>query len=140
MSQLRTLTHPNPKPDGTFTLLGTLAHWMLFGVLLVQVYLYYIAFPKDHRILKLIVFAQLLLETIQTALFTHDMILRFAMAYTTGISGLNEIGTLWLSVPLIIGLIASITQGFYCYRVAVLTRSKCAVTLISTVREFCPSF
>ena len=30
--------------------------------------------------------------------------------------------------------VAFITQGFYCYRVFVLTRSKCAVTVISMVR------
>ena len=32
-------------------------------------------------------------------------------------------------------LVASITQGFYCFRVGILTRSKCAVALISLVRE-----
>ena len=32
-------------------------------------------------------------------------------------------------------LVASITQGFYCFRVGILTRSKCAVAFISLVRE-----
>lgn len=31
-------------------------------------------------------------------------------------------------------IVASITQGFYCYRVGVLTRSKCAVAVIGMVR------
>ena len=30
-------------------------------------------------------------------------------------------------------IVAFITQGFYCYRIAVLTQSKCAVALISVV-------
>ena len=34
-------------------------------------------------------------------------------------------------------VVASITQGFYCYRVWLLTRSKCAAALISMVRGGC---
>ncbi|KJA27684.1 hypothetical protein HYPSUDRAFT_868624 [Hypholoma sublateritium FD-334 SS-4] len=116
--------------EATSSLLGTMANWALLGILWVQTYLYYVAFSKDRRVLKFIVFAQLLLETIQTVMLTHDMIQAFAMVYT-GLDVLNDLGTKWLSIPLLIGLIASITQGFYCYRVGVLTRSKCAVVLIS---------
>ncbi|KJA27658.1 hypothetical protein HYPSUDRAFT_34777 [Hypholoma sublateritium FD-334 SS-4] len=117
--------------DATSILLGHMANWILYGILLVQVYLYYTAFAKDRRILKFIVFVQLLLETTQTVTLAHDIIQHFTIAYTIGPSVLDEIGTLWLSIPLMIGLIASITQGFYCYRVGVLTQSKYAVALIS---------
>lgn len=34
-------------------------------------------------------------------------------------------------------VVASINQGFYCYRVGVLTKSKCAVVLISMVGGNC---
>ncbi|KJA27688.1 hypothetical protein HYPSUDRAFT_868696 [Hypholoma sublateritium FD-334 SS-4] len=111
-------------------LLGVMVNWILFGILSMQFYLYYIAFPKDHRALKFIVCAQLLLETAQTGMFTHDIIQHFTLGYTDP-AGLNEVGTLWLSITLVIGLIAFINQGFYCYRIGVLTKSKYAVVLIS---------
>ncbi|KJA19852.1 hypothetical protein HYPSUDRAFT_204279 [Hypholoma sublateritium FD-334 SS-4] len=107
-----------------------MANWILYGILSVQFYLYYIAFPKDPHVLKLIVFAQLLLETTQTATSTYDLIHHVTEAYTNP-NAINEVGTIWISIPLMIGLIASVTQWFYCYRVGVLTRSKFAVALIS---------
>ncbi|KJA27651.1 hypothetical protein HYPSUDRAFT_867045 [Hypholoma sublateritium FD-334 SS-4] len=107
-----------------------MANWILFGILSVQIYLYYVAFPKDYRVIKVIVSAQLLLETIQTATFSHDVIHHFTIVYTRP-NAIYDVGTLWISIPLMIGLIAFITQSFYCYRVGVLTRSKCAVALIN---------
>ncbi|KJA27653.1 hypothetical protein HYPSUDRAFT_867066 [Hypholoma sublateritium FD-334 SS-4] len=114
--------------DAASVVLGTMAQWILFGVLLVQAYLYCIAFPEDRRFLKLNVLVQLLLETVQTVMFTYDIFHHFTRADP---AELNEAGTSWLSITLMIGVIASITQGFYCYRVCVLTRSKYAVVLIS---------
>ncbi|KJA19993.1 hypothetical protein HYPSUDRAFT_43569 [Hypholoma sublateritium FD-334 SS-4] len=111
-------------------LLGITANWMLFGTLWVQVYLYYVAFPKDTRILKWIVFILLVLETTQTATMTHDAIQALIIECTDP-NVFNVIRKVWFSIPLLTGLIACITQGFYCYRIAVLTRSKYAVTLTS---------
>ncbi|KJA21731.1 hypothetical protein HYPSUDRAFT_41576 [Hypholoma sublateritium FD-334 SS-4] len=115
--------------DATSTLLGTMANWMLFGILWVQVYLYYVAFSKDTRLLKFIVFVQLLLETIQTVTFTHDTVQGLAISFIDP-NVFNQVDTAWCYVPLMTGLIAFITQGMYCYRVLVLTKSKSAVTLI----------
>ncbi len=95
-----------------------MANWILYGVLLVQICaflwekritvflivptdLYYTAFPKDFRALKLIVFMQLLLDTTQTVIFTNEVIHQFM---ATNPEVFNEIGTFWLSVPLMIGL------------------------------------
>ena len=95
-----------------------MANWILYGVLLVQICaflwekritvflpvpvdLYYTAFPKDRRPLKLIVFMQLLLDTTQTAIFTNEVIHQFM---DTNPDVFNEIGTFWFSVPLMIGL------------------------------------
>ena len=65
--------------------------------------LYYVAFPEDRIILRFIVIVQLLLETIQTVMLTHDIFEYFTLVYTNP-NVLNEIGTLWLSIPLLIGL------------------------------------
>ncbi|KJA17495.1 hypothetical protein HYPSUDRAFT_206094 [Hypholoma sublateritium FD-334 SS-4] len=84
-------------------LFGSMENWALLGILLVQVYLYYIAFPKDRSILKWTVFVQFILETIQTVTLAHDNIQHFSTAYTNP-DILNDIGLLWISIPLMIGL------------------------------------
>ena len=61
------------------------------------------AFPNDHRALKLIVSAQLILETVQTVMFTQVMFQQFTLANIDP-ARLNEVGTLWISVSLIVGL------------------------------------
>ncbi|KJA17519.1 hypothetical protein HYPSUDRAFT_101051, partial [Hypholoma sublateritium FD-334 SS-4] len=84
-------------------LLGTMVNWILFGMLWAQVYLYYVAFPKDRRLLKWIVSVQLLIQTIQTATLTHDTTFAFVIAFTDP-DIFNQIGTVWCSVPLMTGL------------------------------------
>lgn len=49
------------------------------------------------------VFAQLLLETTQTATYTYDIVHHFTMAYTNPFI-IDEVGTIWISIPLMIGL------------------------------------
>ncbi|KJA19991.1 hypothetical protein HYPSUDRAFT_832787 [Hypholoma sublateritium FD-334 SS-4] len=115
--------------DATFFLLGITVNSMLFGILWVQVYLYYAAFPTDTRTLKWIVFVLLSLEIIQTAALTRDTIQAFVFGFSNP-SALDAVGTAWYSIPLLTGLIACITQGLYCYRIGVLTRSKYAVAWI----------
>lgn len=98
-----------------------MVNWILFGILLVQVCAYfrksfqisltlfvhrdfYAAFSKDHRIIKLIIFTQLLLEATQTTTLAIDIIQHFTEAYALGSNVLNEIGMLWISLPLMVGL------------------------------------
>lgn len=120
---------------------------------------YYSAFPTDRRVIKIVVFVILLLEAVQSAALTHCTFQSLITGFADP-SLLNVVGTLWCSIPLITGLsaymdiyartldllikllchimyqpaVAFITQGFYCHRVSVLTRSKYAVTVISMVR------
>ncbi len=61
------------------------------------------AFPNDRRALKLIVSSQLILETVQTVMFTQVMFRQFTLANIDP-ARLNEVGTLWISVSLIVGL------------------------------------
>ena len=80
-------------------------------------------------------------------------------AFTRGFNDLllaNIVGTIWFSVPLMTGLsmsisnltvycaeifvVALLTQVFYCYRVAILTKSKCAVAIIIMVRDTAQEF
>ncbi len=72
--------------------------------------LYFVSFPKDYCVLKVMVLLQLLLETIQTVTLIHDVVNHFTIAYTGGASSLNTVETLWISIPLMIGLSRSITN------------------------------
>ncbi|KJA25580.1 hypothetical protein HYPSUDRAFT_407955 [Hypholoma sublateritium FD-334 SS-4] len=131
MSTLSLSEEPGSVYRGaTIALIGTLANWILYGVLLVQICLYYAAFPNDHRLLKQTVLLALVLETIQTTMFTQHVFQRFTRGFNDLLLA-SEVGTVWFSVPLMTGLIALLTQVFYCYRIAILTKAKYAVAVIA---------
>ncbi|THH32213.1 hypothetical protein EUX98_g1998 [Antrodiella citrinella] len=113
-------------------LFAHLFNWGLFGVLSVQVYLYYIAFPSDHRGLKCVVAAIFLLEVTQTVLLTHDAFRVYASGWGNAIE-LNSIGLYWLNIPVLSGFISALTQLFYAWRIRILSRSYYAAGAICTV-------
>ncbi|KAF9478318.1 hypothetical protein BDN70DRAFT_49117 [Pholiota conissans] len=125
---------PMKLPDiviktATVLLVGFLANWALYGVLILQVYLYTVAFPQDRLPLKFTVYTTLLLETVQTSLITHDAFKFFAFGFTNPML-LDEVSTGWFSIPVLTGIIACVAQGFYCYRIGVITESKLTVGII----------
>ncbi len=69
---------------------------------------YYMAFPNDRLILKLVVFLELMLETVQTVAVTHDVFVFF----TTDPLVINQIGSSWYSIPLLTGLSAWVLRTF----------------------------
>ncbi|KAF8486808.1 hypothetical protein DFH94DRAFT_700772 [Russula ochroleuca] len=62
-------------------LFGILWNWTLFGVLVVQLYVYSYNFPEDRKLLKLLVYGIFLLETLQTALTGADLYYWFASGF-----------------------------------------------------------
>ncbi|PBK58838.1 hypothetical protein ARMSODRAFT_967440 [Armillaria solidipes] len=99
---------------------GCLLNWGLFGTLSVQLYLYYLAFPKDRRSVKCLVYGIYIVEFVQTMFLTSDAFA--ALAYGFGdFEALTEVHSSWL----VIGAIsASVGQGFYAYRIFILSRSR----------------
>ncbi|KAF9009240.1 hypothetical protein BDZ89DRAFT_964867, partial [Hymenopellis radicata] len=113
--------------------LGYTATWALYGALCVQTYIYHVSFPRDRAISKIMILGLFALETLQTVLLTVDMSSVFAAHYGD-IANLRETHTLWLSVPVLTGLIECTVQLFYSYRVSVLSGSKvlgCAIASIA---------
>ncbi|THH17975.1 hypothetical protein EUX98_g9029 [Antrodiella citrinella] len=92
-----------------------LFNWSLFGVLTVQAYLYYIAFPQDHRGLKWVVAVIMTLELTQTILLTHDAFRVYAFGWGDK-AQLDSIGLYWLNIPVLSGLVHSqyIGSAFLC--------------------------
>ena len=87
-------------------------------------------------------------------MFTQDVFRAFTRGFDDVVIA-AEVDTVWFSVPFMTGLsmfkhvlsnsmpyftkilfvVALLTQVFYCYRIAILTKSKYAVTAIILVRE-----
>ncbi|KDR71930.1 hypothetical protein GALMADRAFT_253725 [Galerina marginata CBS 339.88] len=110
-------------------LVGYILNWGLFGVLSMQVYLYYLAFPQDRVTHKLLVYGSFMLEATQTFLFTTSAFRTFATGFGNP-AVLDEVDIIWFSVPIMSGIVGFITQAFYAYRVSVLAQSKYVAGLI----------
>ncbi|KIK56245.1 hypothetical protein GYMLUDRAFT_230338 [Collybiopsis luxurians FD-317 M1] len=104
-------------------LLGYLFNWGLYGALAVQVYIYYMSFPKDRLAVKCLVMAIFAIETVQTILCAHDA---FA-AYASGFGNLTAVTsshTEWFNTPILSGIVSCTVQLFYAYRISVLSGTK----------------
>ncbi|KAF8498152.1 hypothetical protein F5888DRAFT_225220 [Russula emetica] len=111
-------------------------NWCLFGVLVVQTYVYGCNFPEDSRRLKLLVCAVFVLETVQTMVTGADVFYWFASGY----GDLNRLATPFASatdVPIMESIVSAMVQFFYAYRVWILSNKKRWLTtlicLFSTV-------
>jgi len=87
-----------------------------FGVLTVQVYLYYLAFPRDSLRSKAIVYSVYVLEMIQTILISRTLYKEFVFGFLD-INSLDRIGDIWLAVPIAGGIVTFIVQSFYVHRI-----------------------
>jgi hypothetical protein len=97
-------------------------HWGLYGILLTQVYIYYLSFPRDPKVAKAFVYITFLIETVQTIIITKTAWHVFAVGYGNyQMYDAVEMG--WFNIPLIGGLVAFIAQIFYAYRIRLLSRS-----------------
>ncbi|THH29898.1 hypothetical protein EUX98_g4286 [Antrodiella citrinella] len=101
-------------------LLGYLFNWGLFGALTVQCYIYYIAFPKDHTYLKMVVAFTYTIELLQTIMITVDAFRQFGAGWGNP-AQLNDVGLLWFSVSALDGIISASVQHFFAWRIYALS-------------------
>ncbi|KAH9035703.1 hypothetical protein EDB84DRAFT_1561132 [Lactarius hengduanensis] len=100
-------------------ILGALWNWTLYGVLVVQTYVYSYNFPGDRTLLKLLVYSVFLVETVQTALTGADLYYWFGSGFghldhlTVHLSGFD--------VPIIGSIVSLTVQVFFVYRIWVLS-------------------
>ncbi|PBK86500.1 hypothetical protein ARMGADRAFT_1086347 [Armillaria gallica] len=104
-------------------IVASLLHWGLFGTLSVQLYLYYLAFPKDRKFTKYLVYGIYVVEFVQTILVSHDIFATFGYGFGN-IEALTEVHFNWLIVPIMSAAAAGVGQGFYAYRIFILSRSR----------------
>jgi len=102
-------------------LLGTIGDWTLYGVLVVQLYVYSYNFPEDRKLFKLLVYSLMLLETLQTSLGAADLYYRFA----EGFGNVNRLSSPYVfvfQVAIIGAIISMVVQCFFAYRIWTINR------------------
>ncbi|KAH9952905.1 hypothetical protein BC827DRAFT_210089 [Russula dissimulans] len=104
-------------------ILGGIWNWCLFGVLVVQTYVYSYNFPVDRRPIKLLVYGVLLLETLQTALSGADLYYWFASGFGNFEHLTSPYATVF-DVPMIGSLVSLTVQFFFMYRILVLSKRE----------------
>ncbi|KAF8326565.1 uncharacterized protein EI90DRAFT_3069705 [Cantharellus anzutake] len=113
-------------------LLGYLFNWGLFGVLCMQVYVYYVSFPKDSRWIKILVYTLFFIDTLQTALTTHNAWHFLAKGWGDP-EALIKPGWSWIAVPLISGIVSCTVQMFFSWRIWKLSERWLVSLFISAI-------
>ncbi|PBK86519.1 hypothetical protein ARMGADRAFT_1017212 [Armillaria gallica] len=113
-------------------IVGYLLHWGLFGTLSVQLYLYYLAFPKDKKLTKYLVYVIYVVEFVQTVFVTQDAFAMFGYGFGD-LEALTRMDFNWLVVPVMGGVVACVGQIFYAYRIFVLSRSRTVPAFVTCV-------
>ncbi|KAH8806623.1 hypothetical protein DL96DRAFT_1822519 [Flagelloscypha sp. PMI_526] len=114
-------------PVGSFEALapkfiGYLLNVALCGILIHQVYIYNVAFSKDPWGMKLIVYFVFILELAQTVVQIRDNYKTNVLQY--GNPAMFDDGqTGWLSIPVLTSLSSAIVQGFFGFRIRLLSNS-----------------
>ncbi|KAJ4479143.1 hypothetical protein J3R30DRAFT_3882170 [Lentinula aciculospora] len=103
-------------------LLGLVGNWGLFGCSAVQVYLYYLGFPKDSWRLKALVYGLFIWDILQTAMYTSTVFASLASGWGN-VAALEGLGLIWFDIPFMSGVASCIVQCFYAWRIYVLGRS-----------------
>jgi len=129
------VNHVNFNFLATSLILGLAVNWGLLGMLCIQVYTYYLAFPHDRLQAKLQVYAVLIFELLQSAVVAHDVVISLAVQGLENFpatfelahdlrTSLDSIHTHWFSIPLAGGLIGGVGQLFFAYRIWMISSEK----------------
>jgi len=124
-------------------LFAGLVNWCLYGILVVQCYVYSYNFPADRTLLKVVVYGVLLIETVQTGLNGLDLHYWFISGY----GNLKHIASPYASafdVPIIESIVSLVVEFFFAYRIWVLSVKKarwfclliCLFSVLNAVAAF----
>ncbi|KAG7098291.1 hypothetical protein E1B28_000254 [Marasmius oreades] len=105
---------------------------ILYGVQMLQVYIYYLSFPKDRVFVKCLVYTVFLLDTLQTALFFRDAFTIFGASFGD-LASLKAAHLSGFSVPILTGLVSLMVQSFYAHQIRMLSRSNILVVIIVAI-------
>ncbi|KAF5334589.1 hypothetical protein D9757_015052 [Collybiopsis confluens] len=110
-------------------LIGFAAQWALFGVGSVQVYLYYLNFPKDNWKMKTLVYGLYVLDALQAFLVTDFIFTSLASGWGN-LQTLESIGISWFALPFLNAIISAAVECFYAWRIYTLSKSAILTLLV----------
>ncbi|KAH9984750.1 hypothetical protein BJV77DRAFT_1153101 [Russula vinacea] len=117
-------------------LLGAVWNWFLYGVLVVQFYVYSYNFPRDIKYIKLLVYSIFFLETVQTVLSGANLYYWFAASFGNFHNLLSPFASSF-DVPILGSVVAISVQLFFVYRILVLSEKRsrwlCFIILLLSI-------
>ncbi|CAL1714248.1 unnamed protein product [Somion occarium] len=111
-------------------LVGYILNTLFLGILVVQVYYYYLCFPKDKIQYKVLVYSIFIIEIVQSALMGKDVYYNFVTLWASDKSW-TTFGTTWFSFSILCGIIATTVQLVFANRLWILTKSRILTSTIS---------
>ncbi|KAH9928889.1 uncharacterized protein B0H18DRAFT_1155479 [Fomitopsis serialis] len=97
-------------------ILGIHMNWGLEGILLVQVYIYSARFSSDPLRIKCLVYGVFIYETVQACLLVADVFHYWVWNYGDP-AVLATLSNMWFSVLIMGGILATLVQCFYAWRI-----------------------
>ncbi|KIK63507.1 hypothetical protein GYMLUDRAFT_41184 [Collybiopsis luxurians FD-317 M1] len=110
--------------------IGVLFNWALLGILTTQIYIYYLNFPKDRRLNKVLVCLVYLLDWAQTCSATYDAFQWFVWEWGN-VPALYDLYSTFLNVPIFSSVIAAIVQIFFGWRIWKFSESRIIFALVT---------
>ncbi|KNZ77459.1 hypothetical protein J132_05417 [Termitomyces sp. J132] len=103
-------------------LIGVMLVWFLYGIMVMQVYVYYQCFPEDNFKIKALVYGTFFLDTRQSVLVAADAFHWLAHGFGN-MKILSETFITPFDTPMLGGIVAFVGQTFFCWRIRVLHKS-----------------
>ena len=94
--------------------------------------MYYLAFPSDGYLRKLVVCLAFSIECAQTVLATWDAFRQFSSGWGNLLQ-LDDIGLYWLSILVLTMLSAMLSQYFYAWRILMLSHQRWMAAIVVVV-------
>ncbi|KAI0631796.1 hypothetical protein C8Q77DRAFT_1128873 [Trametes polyzona] len=129
---------PPPLPSlpplnnkGAF-LIGTYLSLILYGIFIHQVYMYFRIYRKDKVLVKVMVHAMIMIETIHTAACMHICYHYLVSNYFNPLSLLHCTRTLDM-IPILTGLLILVSQSFFSWRVYTLRPKSSPLVAVAVI-------
>ncbi|KAJ7132635.1 hypothetical protein C8R46DRAFT_1326693 [Mycena filopes] len=115
--------------------IGTMLNWAFLGVLVVQIYIYCVAFPRDRAVNKIIVGFVFLAEMLQTLGDSRNTVETFGSRWGD-FEALDEVRLAWFSVPIVGSIVACVGQMFFAWRISIIGNNWYIPSLIAAITAF----
>ncbi|KAJ6571033.1 hypothetical protein DFH09DRAFT_1080003, partial [Mycena vulgaris] len=109
-------------PIATPRLIGSLLNFFLSGILVVQVYVYCVCFPNDQRSIKALVCFVVLAMAVCICLNAQNIVLLYGAGFGD-IARFTDVHNRDAYTPILVSVIATLVQLFFCYRILLIRRS-----------------